>query len=78
MFIADLNNNCIVVLNPDKLDTNASSDDVSENDVSRVLPVSVDGGLRQPCLWLDESHDRLYNNGPCRVFVVDNVYELMF
>ena len=81
VFIADHDDNRIVVVNPEKLCSNVSCDDVSENDVSRVLPVSVDGGLQRPvCLFLDESRDRLYVGELLgnRLIVVDSVNDLIF
>jgi hypothetical protein len=47
--------------------------------LARELPLAVDGGLQRPwCLWLEESHGRLYvgelKSG--RVLVFDNVRDL--
>ena len=78
VFLADCWNNRIVVLNSEKLDSGVSSDSVSENDVSRMLPVSVDGGLLYPKrLCLDESRDRLYiRDDHNRLIVVNSLNDM--
>ena len=67
-FIADTNNNRIIVINPRTFN-------------SRQLSVSVDGGLQSPmCLLLDESRDRLYIGewSGRRVLVVNCVRNINF
>lgn len=68
VFIADKNNNRIVILNPDSF-------------TSRVLPVSVGGELRGPIsLSIDEPRDRLYigEREGGRLLVVSGVSNLRF